>query len=106
MTNFHSKSNLKFNRVSKLDVKKEILNLSCKTATRKGDIPIKIIKNIYLSEPTLLINNFYRKGVLPDYVKLADIKPILVMEKKSSRYLCGFRKNHNAQYSLLKMIEN
>ena len=21
-------------------------------------------------------------------------------------YLCGFRKNHNAQYSLLKMIEN
>ena len=28
------------------------------------------------------------------------------MEKKFSCYLCGFRKNRNAQYSLLKMIEN
>ena len=28
------------------------------------------------------------------------------MKNKFSSYLCGFRKNHNAQYSLLKMIEN
>ena len=28
------------------------------------------------------------------------------MENKFSPYLCGFRKNHNAQYSLLKMIKN
>ena len=28
------------------------------------------------------------------------------MKNKFSPYLCGFRKNHNAQYSLLKMIEN
>ena len=28
------------------------------------------------------------------------------MENKFSPYLCGLRKNHNAQYSLLKMIEN
>ena len=27
------------------------------------------------------------------------------MTKKCSSYLCSFRKNHNAQYSLLKMIE-
>ena len=27
------------------------------------------------------------------------------MTKKFSPYLCGFRKDHNAQYSLLKMIE-
>ena len=27
------------------------------------------------------------------------------MTTKFSPYLCGFRKNHNAQYSLLKMIE-
>ena len=27
------------------------------------------------------------------------------MSAKFSPYLCGFRKNHNAQYSLLKMIE-
>ena len=28
------------------------------------------------------------------------------MKNKFSPCLCGFRKNHNAQYSLLKMIEN
>ena len=28
------------------------------------------------------------------------------MKNQFSPYLCGFRKNHNAQYSLLKMIEN
>ena len=27
------------------------------------------------------------------------------MENKFSRYLCGFRKNHNEQYLLLKIIE-
>ena len=27
------------------------------------------------------------------------------MTTKLSPYLCGFRKNHNAQYSLLKLIE-
>ena len=28
------------------------------------------------------------------------------MKNKFSSYLCGFRKKHNAQYSLLKMIES
>ena len=28
------------------------------------------------------------------------------MKNKFSPYLCGFKKNHNAQYLLLKMIEN
>ena len=28
------------------------------------------------------------------------------MKNKFPPYLCGFRKNHNAQYSLPKMIEN
>ena len=39
LANFHSKSSLKFNSVSELGVKKEILNVSSKKATRKGDIP-------------------------------------------------------------------
>ena len=66
LANFHSKSSLKFNSVSELDVKKEILNLSSKKATRKGDIPAKILKNsinAYLSEITILINNCLKKGV-------------------------------------------
>ena len=36
LANFHSKSGLKFNTINELDVKKEILNLSSKKATRKG----------------------------------------------------------------------
>ena len=143
LANFHSKSSLKFTSISELDVKKEILNLSSKNATRKGDIPAKILKNsinTYLSKLTTLINNCLRKGVFPDDLKLVDITPIFktedslnkenyrsvsilphlskvferillkqidsFMENKFSPYLCGFRKNHNAQYSLLKIIEN
>ena len=143
LANFRSKSSLKLNSVKELHVKKEILNLSSKKATRKGDNPAQIPKNsinAYLSELTILINNCLKKGVFPDDLKLADITPIFkkedslnkekyrpvsillylskvferilfkqidsFMENKFSLYLCGFRKNHNAQYSLLKMIEN
>ena len=143
LSNFHSKSGLKFNSVSELDVKKEIFNLYSKKATKKGDIPTKILKkriNAYLSELTILINNCLKRGVFPDDLKLADITPILkkedslnkenyrpvsilprlskvferilykqidsFMKNNFSFYLCGFRKNHNGQYSLLKMIEN
>ena len=73
---FHSKSSLKFNSVSELDVKKEILNLSSKKATKKGDTPAKILKNsinAYLSELTFLINNCLKNGVFPDDLKLADV---------------------------------
>ena len=83
LANFHSKSSLKFNSVSELDIKKEILNLSSKKATRKGDIPAKILKNsinAYLSELTILINNCLRKGVFPDDLKLGDITPIFKKE--------------------------
>ena len=45
LVNFHSKSSLKFNSISELEVKKEILNLSSKKDTRKGDNPAKILKN-------------------------------------------------------------
>ena len=44
LANLHSKYSLKFNNVEELDFKKEILNLSSKKATRKGDIPAKILK--------------------------------------------------------------
>ena len=143
LANFHYKSSLTFNSVSELDVKKEILNLSSKKATRKGDIPAKILKNsinAYLSELTILVVNCLKEGVFPDDPKLADIAPIFkkedslnkenyrpvsilphlskvlerilykqidrFMKKTFSPYLCGFTKNRNVQYSLLKMIEN
>ena len=134
LANFHAKSSLKFNSVSELDVKKEILNLSSKNTTRKVDIPAKILENsinTYLSMLTILINDCLKKGVFPDDLKLADKTPILkkkdslnkenyqpirilphlskvferilykqidgFMENNFSPYLCGFRKNHNAQ---------
>ena len=80
LANFHSKSCLKFNRVSGLDVKKEILNLSPKKPNRKGDIPSKILKNsinAYLSELTIFIN---KESSFPDDLKLADITPIFKKE--------------------------
>ena len=86
LANVHSKSNLKFSSVSELDVKKGILNLSSKKATRKGDIPAKIPKNTinpYLSELTILINNCLKKGAFPDDLKQADITPIF--KKEDSR---------------------
>ena len=38
--------------------------------------------------------------------KILDKQTDSFIENKFSPYLCGFRKNQNAQYSLLKMIEN
>ena len=79
-------TSLKFNSVSELDVKKEILNLSSKKATRKGDVPAKILKNsinAYLSELTILINNRLKEGVFPDDLKVAHITPIFKKEDKT-----------------------
>ena len=124
------------------EVRKEILNLPIKKATKNGDIPAKILKksvDIYIKEITFITNDCLEKGIFPDDLKLADVSPIFkkedsfkkenypsvsilphmskvferilykqidtFMTTKFSPYLCGFRKNHNAQYSLLKMIE-
>ena len=88
---FHSKSNPKLHSVRKLDIKKEILNLSPKKATRQGDIPAKILKNsinIYLSELTVLINNCLKKGIFPDGLKIADITPIFKKEDSVNKENC------------------
>ena len=141
--NFHSYSTLNFSKVTESEVRKEILNLSTKKATKNDDIPDKILKKsveIYIKEITFIINDCIEKGIFfPDDLKLADVSPIFKKEdsfrKENYRpvsilphmskvferilykqidtflttnfspYLCGFRKNHNAQYSLLKMIE-
>ena len=97
MANFHSKSSLKFNSVSEHDVKKEILNSSSTKATRKGDIPAKILKNsinAYLSELTILISNCIKEGVFPDDLKLADITPIFKKED-------GLNKENNRPVGIL-----
>ena len=59
LANFHSYSTLNFSKVTESEVRKEILNLSSKKATKNDDIPAKILKksvDIYLKEITFLIN--------------------------------------------------
>ena len=140
LANFYSYNTLNFSKVTESEVKKEILNLSTKKATKNGDIPAKILKksvDIYIKEITFIINDCIEKGIFPDDLKLDDVSPIFKKEDgfkkgnyrpvsilphmlkvferilykqidifettKFSPYLCGFRKNHNAQYLLLKM---
>ena len=140
--NFHAYSTLNFSKVTESKVRKEILILSSKKATKNGDIPAKILKksvDIYIKEIKFIINYCIENVIFPDDLKLADVSPIFTKEdsfKKEnyrlvsillhmskvferilykqidtfmttnfSPYPCGFIKNHNAQYSLLKMIE-
>ena len=49
LANFHSYSILNFLKVTKSEVRKEILNLSSKKVTKNGDIPVKILKkSVYI----------------------------------------------------------
>ena len=45
LANFHHKQSFNFCYVSVKEVKKELMNLSSKKFTRKGDIPAKILKD-------------------------------------------------------------
>ena len=57
LANFHSYSTLDFSKVTESEVRKEILNLSTKKATKSGDIPAKILKksvDIYIKEITFI----------------------------------------------------
>ena len=142
LANFDHRQTFNFRYVSVKEVKKELMNLSSKKATRKGDIPAKILKDslsLYTKELTTISNNCLKDGLFPNELKLADVSPVFkknddlnkenygpvsilshmskvferifykqidcFMTSKFSPFLCGFRKNHNSQYPLLKMIE-
>ena len=118
------------------------MNLPPKKATRKGNIPAKILKDSlseYIKELTTIIDNCLKDGLFPNELKLTNVSPVFkkdddlnkenyrpvsilshmskvferifykqidrFMTSKFSPFLCGFRKNRNSQYSLLKMIE-
>ena len=104
LTNFHSYSTLNFSKVTESEVRKEILNLSTKKATKNGDIPAKILKksvDIYIKEITFIINDCLEKGIFPDDLKLADVSPICKKEdsfkKENYRRLAYY---HTCQKSL------
>ena len=69
LANFHHRQTFNFRYVSVKEVKKELMNLSSKKATRKGDIPAKILKDslsVYTKELTTIINNCLKDGLFPN----------------------------------------
>ena len=67
------------------------------------------VSPIFKKEDSFKKENYRPVSILPHMSKVFErilYKQIdTFMTTKFSPYLCGFRKNHNAQYSLLKMIE-
>ena len=55
------------------------MNLSSKEATRKGDIPAKILKDslsAHTKELRTIINNCFKDGMFPNELKLADVSSV------------------------------
>ena len=97
LANFYSYSALNFSKFTESEVRKEILNLTTKKATKNGDIPAKILKksvDIYIKEITFIINGCTENGIFPDDLKLADVSPIF--KKKDS-----FKKENYQPVSIL-----
>ena len=68
-----------FQRISSNELKKEILNLNNKKATREGDIPVNLLKgsiDTYLPVLTKITNSSFEQNGFPNELKLADIIPI------------------------------
>ena len=66
LANFHSYSTLNFSKVTESEVRKEILNLSSKKATKNSDISAKILKNIvdiYIKEIKFIISDCIENGI-------------------------------------------
>ena len=85
LAHFHPFSALDFPKVTESKVKKEILNLFPKKATKNDDIPAKILKksaDIYIKEIKFTINDCSENGIFPDDLKLADVSP--TFKKKDS----------------------
>ena len=60
-------------------LKKKILNLNNKKATREGDIPVNLLKgsiDTYLPVLTEIINSSFEQNEFPNELELADIIPI------------------------------
>ena len=68
-----------FNLVSSDEMKREMLNLNNKKASREGDIPVNILKDAidtYLPILTKVINSSIEQNEFPNELKLADVIPI------------------------------
>ena len=69
-----------FQRLASNKIKKEILNLNNKKATREGDIPENLLNGsigTYLLVLTEIINSSFEQNEFPNELKLADIIPLI-----------------------------
>ena len=72
-------------------ISKVINNLDTSKATQQGDIPTKIIKDnkdIFSYFISASFSNAVNKGVFPDELKHADIKPIYKKESRNEKENC------------------
>ena len=79
LANFHDRQTFNFRYVNVKEVKKELMNLSSKKATRKGDIPAKILKDslsVCAKELAAIASNRLKDGLFPNELKLADVSPV------------------------------
>ena len=80
--------NFSFDLINPECIGKIINNLDTSKATQQGDIPTKIIKDnkdIFSYFISASFNNAVNKGVFPDELKHADIKPIYKKESRNEK---------------------
>ena len=123
-----------FQEVSSNEVKKIIKNLNRKKSAISSCIPGSILigsMDIYLPLLTDIINESLKRGIITDELNIAEVirsfkkadpfdktnyRPISLLSHISkvfeyiepflSKVLTGFRKSHNTERSLLKMLEH
>ena len=86
--NIDTTKNVSFDLINPECISKIINNLDTSKASQQGDIPTKIIKDnkdIFSYFIFASFNNAVNKGVLPDVLKHADIKPIYKKESRNEK---------------------
>ena len=86
--NIDTTKNFSFDLINPECISKIINKLDTSKATQQGDIPTKIIKDnkdIFSYFISASFNNAVNKGVFPDELKHADIKPIYKKESRNEK---------------------
>ena len=88
--NIDTTKNFSFDLINPECISKIINNLDTSKATQQGDIPTKILKikdnkDIFSYFISASFNNAVNKGVFPDKLKHADIKPVYKKESRNEK---------------------
>ena len=88
LKNVDTTNNFSFDLINPECISKIINNLDTSKATQQGDIPTKIIKDnkdLFSYFISASFNNAVNKGVFPNELKQADIKPIYKKESRNEK---------------------